>query len=186
MAQSPDWHPELYRDLVRLWARRLHLEPRLQCLFDASDLAQDTMLKAHVKKGDCQALTEAGRIKWLHTILVNQLRDQIDHAKADRRNFERERSLHRILDESAAILLRGLKDNQTSPSEQAERHEQELRLAAALAQLPDDQRDVVIMRKLMEASPAEIASQTGRTLKSVAGLLRRGMQKLAEILKANQ
>ena len=137
MAQSPEWHPEHYRDLVRLWARQLHLDRSLQCLFDASDLAQDTMLKAHVKKSECRAPAEAGRIKWLHTILVNQLRDKIDHAKAARRNFGRDRSLHKILDESAATLLKGLKYDQRSPSEQVERHEEYLRLAAALAQLPE-------------------------------------------------
>jgi RNA polymerase sigma-70 factor (ECF subfamily) len=186
MAQSPEWHPEYYRDLVRLWARQLHLDRSLHCLFDASDLAQDTMLKAHVKKGACRAPTEAGRIKWLHTILLNQLRDQIDHAKAARRNFGRERSLHKILDESAATLLKGLQDDQSSPSEQSARHEQELRLAAALAQLPEDQRDVVILHKLTNASVAEIASQLKRSQKAVAELLRRGMQKLGEILQDNQ
>src|SRR5262245_6557653 len=105
MAQSPEWHPERYWDLVCLWARGLHLDPRLQCRFDASDLAHDTMLKAHVKKGECRAATEAGRIQWLHAILVNQLRDKIDHAKAARRDFRRQRSLHKILDDSAATLL---------------------------------------------------------------------------------
>jgi RNA polymerase sigma-70 factor (ECF subfamily) len=144
------------------------------------------MLKAHVKKGECRAVTEAGRIKWLHTILVNQLRDKIDHAKAARRDFGRERSLHKILDESAATLLDGLKDDQPSPSEQVVRQEEYLRLAAALAQLPEGQRDVVILRELMGKSSAEIATQTNRSEKAVAGLLRRGMQKLAGILRANQ
>ena len=66
------------------------------------------------------------------------------------------------------------------------RHEQELRLAAALAQLPEDQGDVVILHWLMKASVAEIAGQMKRSEKAVAGLLRRGMQKLGQILKANK
>ena len=52
MAQSPEWHPERYRDLVLLWARQLHLDPRLQRRFDSSDLAHDTLLKAHKKIGE--------------------------------------------------------------------------------------------------------------------------------------
>jgi RNA polymerase sigma-70 factor (ECF subfamily) len=186
MAQSPEWHPERYRDLVCLWARQFHLDPRLQRRFDASDLAQGTMLKAHVKIVEFTGTSEAELLKWLHTILLNHLRDQIDHEKAGPRNFELEQALPRVTTESSARMDQWLAADHSSPSEQAERHEQELRLAAALSQLPEDQRDVVIMRKLMEASPAAIANQTGRTVKAVAGLLRRGMQKLSQILHANQ
>ena len=186
MAQSAEWQPERYRDLVLLWARQLHLDPRLQRRFDASDLTQDTMLKAHKKIGEFRGTTEAELLKWLHTILLNQLRDQIEHEEADRRNFKLEQALPEVVAESSARIDKWLAADQSSPSEQAERHEQELRLAAALAQLPEDQRDAVILQKLMKASVAEIASQMKRSQKAVAGLLRRGMQKLGEILKANQ
>jgi RNA polymerase sigma-70 factor (ECF subfamily) len=186
MGQSPEWHPERYRDLVRIWARELHLDPRLQRRFDGSDLTQETMLKAHDKIGEFRGTTEAELLKWLHTILLNQLRDQIEHEKAARRNFELEQALPEVVAESSARIDQWLAASQSSPSEQAERHEQELRLAAALAQLPEDQRDVVIMHKLMKASVAETASQTKRSEKAVAGLLRRAMQKLGQILKDNQ
>ena len=186
MTQSPDWHPERYRDLVCLWARQFHLDPRLQRRFDASDLAQGTMLKAHVKIVEFTGTSEAELLKWLHTILLNHLRDQIAYEKAGPRNFELEQALPEVVAESSARIDQWLAANQSSPSEQAVRHEQELRLAAALAQLPEDQRDAVILQKLMKASVAEIASQMKRSEKAVAGLLRRGMQKLGKILKANQ
>ena len=186
MAQSAEWQPERYRDLVLLWARQLHLNPRLQRRFDSSDLAQGTMLKAHKKIGEFRGTTEAELLRWLHTILLNHLRSQIAYEKADRRNFELEQALPEVVAESSARIDKWLADSQSSPSEQAVRHEQELRLAAALAQLPEDQRNVVILHKLMNASVAEIASQTKRSQKAVAGLLRRGMQRLGEILKDNQ
>jgi RNA polymerase sigma-70 factor (ECF subfamily) len=172
--------------LVLLWARQLRLDPRLQRRFGASDLAQDTMLKAHKKIGEFRGTTEAELLKWLHTILLNHLRDRIEYEKADRRNFELEQALPEVVAESSARIDKWLADNQSSPSEQAVRHEQELRLAAALAQLPEDQGDTVILQKLMKASVAEIASQMKRSQKAVAGLLRRGMQTLGHILKANQ
>ena len=75
--QSPEWHPERYRDLVLLWARQLHLDPRLQRRFDSSDLAHDTLLKAHKKIGEFRGTTEAELLRWLHTILLNHLRSQI-------------------------------------------------------------------------------------------------------------
>jgi len=186
MAQPPEWHPERYYDLVLLWARQLHLDPRLQRRFGASDLAQETMLKAHKKIGEFRGTTEAELLKWLHTILLNHLRDQIAYEKAGPRNFELEQALPEVVAESSVRIDRWLADGQSSPSEKAVRHEQELRLAAAQDQLPEDQRDVFILHKLMGASVAEIASQMKRSEKAVAGLLRRGMQKLGEILNDNK
>ena len=186
-AQSPEWHPERYLNLVRLWARQLYLglqHPGLRRRFDASDLAQETMLKAHVKGGEFRGTTEADLLTWLRAIMLNQLRDRIEHETAHRRNLEGELALPEVVAESS--MNQWLAANQPSPSEQAERHEQELRLAAALAQLPEDQRDVVIMRQLMGKSPAQIASQMKRSQKAVAGLLHRGLQKLRQILQANQ
>src|SRR6516165_3800262 len=113
MAQSPEWHPERYRDLVRLWARQLHLDPRLQRRFDASDLAQETMIKAHINIGELRGTADAELIKWLHTILLNQLRDKIEHEKAARRNFELEQALPEIVAESSARMDQWLAASQS-------------------------------------------------------------------------
>jgi RNA polymerase sigma-70 factor (ECF subfamily) len=56
------------------------------------------------------------------------------------------------------------------------------RLAEAVEELEEDQRDVVSLRLLMDAPVAEIAERLGRTEKSVAGLLLRGKRKLRELL----
>ena len=97
MAQPPEWQPERYRDLVVLWARQLHMDPRLQRRFGASDMAQETMLRAHKKIGEFRGTTEAELLKWLHTILLNHLRDRIEYEKADRRNFELEQALPAVV-----------------------------------------------------------------------------------------
>jgi RNA polymerase sigma-70 factor (ECF subfamily) len=84
--------------------------------------------------------------------------------------------------ESSARLDAYLQADQSSPSEQAERGEMLVRLAAALEQLPKDQYDVIILRKMQGVSVGQIAEQMGKTEKSVAGLLFRGKQKLRELL----
>jgi RNA polymerase sigma-70 factor (ECF subfamily) len=58
-----------------------------------------------------------------------------------------------------------------------------LRLASAIDQLPEDQRDVLMQRDLLGASVSQIAEQLGRTEKSVAGLLLRGRRRLRELLQ---
>jgi RNA polymerase sigma-70 factor, ECF subfamily len=51
-------------------------------------------------------------------------------------------------------------------------------LHAALAALPEDQRQVVVLRHVLGLSPVEIAQQLGRTSSSVYGLHHRGRRAL--------
>jgi RNA polymerase sigma-70 factor (ECF subfamily) len=52
--------------------------------------------------------------------------------------------------------------------------------------LPDDQRLAVELHHLRDTPVAEIAAHLGRTEASVAGLLRRGLQKLRELLQSRE
>jgi RNA polymerase sigma-70 factor (ECF subfamily) len=64
--------------------------------------------------------------------------------------------------------------------------EHELTVRAALADLPDDQREVVILRHVVGLSPGEIASRMGRTEGSIHGLHHRGRRALQhELVKLN-
>jgi RNA polymerase sigma-70 factor (ECF subfamily) len=65
----------------------------------------------------------------------------------------------------------------------ASKNEQLLLLADALLELPVDQREVVILKHLRNRPLQQIADETGRTTASVAGLLRRGLAQLRQILE---
>ena len=54
-----------------------HLRPRLRKKLDASDLVQDTLLRAWQGWSDFRGDTEAERIAWLQTILGHVLDDAI-------------------------------------------------------------------------------------------------------------
>jgi RNA polymerase sigma-70 factor (ECF subfamily) len=56
-------------------------------------------------------------------------------------------------------------------------------LHAALAALPEDQRQVVVLRHVLGLSPVEIAEQLGRTNSSVYGLHHRGRRALCAELE---
>ncbi len=53
---------------------------------------------------------------------------------------------------------------------------------AALATLPDEQRQVVILRHVVGLTPGEIADRLGRTESSIHGLHHRGRRALREQL----
>jgi RNA polymerase sigma-70 factor (ECF subfamily) len=186
MAPPNNWQLERYRALLSLRARQLHLDPRLKRRFDSSDLVQETLLKAHKNLHQFRGSTEAELVKWLQEILANALADQIRKAKTGKRNVSLEKSLETIVAESSSRLEAYLAADQSSPSQQVQRKELLLRAAEALESLPEDQRDVVMLRDLMNQPVAQIAQQLGRTEKSVAGLLLRGRHKLRELLEAYQ
>jgi RNA polymerase sigma-70 factor (ECF subfamily) len=166
---------EEYRDYLHLLAR-LQLDPQLRGKIDPSDVVQQTLVKATQNQEQYRGQSAAEQAGWLRRILGNIL---IDAA----RKFHREVNLQQELEQSSARLEAWLAAEQSSPSEVAVRQEQLLRLASALAQLPEDQRSVVEAHHLRDAPVAEIAVQMGRTEAAVAGLLRRGLKKLRELLK---
>ena len=128
---------EAFRDYLLLLAR-LQLDPHLQGLLDPSDLVQQTLLKAHQNWDQCRGTTDAQRAAWLRAILAHELADAA--RKVDRRGEDRRLSLEAALEESSVRLEGWLQSGSTSPSGRAVRQEQLLRLAEALARLPEDQR----------------------------------------------
>ena len=184
MTQSGPLDPaelERYRHYLELLAR-LQLQPRLRSKLGASDIVQQTLLKATKNLSGFRGAGEAEIVAWLRRILTTTLIDAIREFKGTKRNVAVERSLEASLAESSARLEALLQANSTSPSEHALRNEQLLRVSAALARLPDDQRQVLEMHYLQGCSVAVIAVDMGRTERSVAGLVRRGLQSLRDML----
>jgi RNA polymerase sigma-70 factor (ECF subfamily) len=179
-ADIPDSGLESFRNYLELLARA-QLDPRLRGKMDAADLVQQTLLRAVAAKDRFRG-DDAGRAAWLRTILSRVMIDAV-------RKFgrpggdEREWSLEAAIEHSSARLEAFLAADQASPSGRAERNERLLRLADALAQLPEDQRRAVELRHLEGLSLAEIAERMGRSVDAVVGLIHRGLRGLRRDLE---
>jgi RNA polymerase sigma-70 factor (ECF subfamily) len=171
-----------YRDYLHLLTR-LQLAPRLRAKLDASDVVQQAILQAHQSQAQFRGRTEAEWLGWLRVILANVLAAAIRRFDTKAREVGRERSLEAELDRSSSRLGSLLAADQTSPSERAVRCEELLRLARALARLPEDQRRVVELHHLKGIPVAEVAEQMGRTRPAVVGLLYRGLKALRALLQ---
>jgi RNA polymerase sigma-70 factor (ECF subfamily) len=156
--------------------------PWLAAKLDASDVVQETLLKAHAARDQFRGRSEAEMACWLRQILARTLANQLRALGQARRDVGAEQSLNDALDASSCRLEAWLAAEQSSPSERAGKREQTDTLAEAVASLPDDQREVVLLKHCQGMALTDIAAQLGRSPASVAGLLRRGLQRLREIL----
>jgi RNA polymerase sigma-70 factor (ECF subfamily) len=178
---SPGWDLERFREYLRLLAR-VQMDPRLQGKLDPSDVVQQTLLEAYQKRDQCRGTTDAERAAWLRGILAHNLADALRAFGRDKRDVDRERSLEESLRQSSAHLERWLAADEPSPGEQAVRQERAIRLAIALAELPEGQREALVLQYWHGWTLAEIGGHLGRTPAAVAGLLKRGLRKLRQQL----
>ena len=174
---------ELYRNYLRLMARSLIHRP-LQARLDASDLVQETFLKAHREFRQFLGSGERELVAWLRRILVRTLANQAKHHLAQGRDRRRQESLDVLLDRSSAAIQEQLADSVASPSAHAVRREQAVLLADALARLPADYREVFVLRNLEQVPVEEIAARMDRTPNAVRKLWSRAMVALKQALEA--
>jgi RNA polymerase sigma-70 factor (ECF subfamily) len=176
---------ERYREYLRVLAR-LQLDPRLQPKLDASDLVQQTLLKAHEKREQFRGTTEAEFTAWLRQILADQMAKAVRHYATGARDVGLERSLEDALSASASRLEAWLQDQAPQPGGQAERNEELLRLAEALARLPEEQRRAVELKHLKGLPASEVAAHMDKSPRAVAGLLLRGLRRLRQLLEEDK
>ena len=132
--------------------------------FDVSDIVQQTLLEACRDLPKFRGGSEAELLAWLRQVLAHVLAHEFRrYAGTQQRDVAREVSLEQSLAQSSQRLGDLLAAPGSSPSQQAVRHEQEVMLAEVLARLPDDYREVLILRNLEGLSHEEVAQRMGRS-----------------------
>ncbi|MDP6448055.1 MAG: sigma-70 family RNA polymerase sigma factor [Pirellulaceae bacterium] len=172
---------ERYRPYLRFLARR-GMDVRLQARVDASDVVQQTFLEAARDLSKFRGSVERELIAWLRTILEHNVAETIQvHLATKKRSARRERSLDDSND--GGIPLRNqTPDDQSTPSQRVMRGEAAVILARAVEKLPPDQCEAIRLRHFEGYSLKELAEHFQRSETAVAGLLKRGLQKLRDLL----
>jgi RNA polymerase sigma-70 factor (ECF subfamily) len=173
---------EDYHDYLLLLAR-LQMGTSLRSKLDPSDVVQQAILDALAGRAQFRGESEVEWLAWLRAILANALAAAARRFDTQARDAGRERSLDAELERSSSRIEHLLAADETSASERAVHREELLRLAQALARLPEDQRRVVELHYLQGLSVADVATQIGRTRPAAVGLLFRGLKRLRELLR---
>jgi RNA polymerase sigma-70 factor, ECF subfamily len=180
LAEPGQWL-ERHRSYLTLLART-YLNRRTAGRLDASDIVQQTLLDAFAKRDQFLGSGDAQLMAWLQQILKNNLLDAARDHQRDKRDIRRERSLEGAIEGSFSHTDQWLAAVQSSPSQRAVKQEDLLRLSEALTELPEAQREAIVMHHLQGLKLAEVASEMGRTEAAIAGLLFRGMTALQALL----
>ena len=173
---------ERYRSWLGLLAR-LQVEPRFRAKFDPSDIVQQTMLEA-VRDWPRVSRRHRGRAGGLAAADPGSRVAARDAPLRRRRAARcRPRGLARAsAGRVVASTGRCARGPGSSPSEQAGRHELELRLADALARLPADYAEIILLRNVEGLSHEEAARRMGRGVGAVQMLWVRALARLRQEL----
>lgn len=173
---------EAYRDYLQMLAR-LQIGADLRAKLDPADVVQQALLSACRAERQFRGKTGADQAAWLRKILATTLVQELRKFRSGKRDVTFERSLSDSLDDSSHRMEAWLAADRSSVSHKAMKHEELLQLAAALDELPDDQRHAVELKHLQGWTVETISHHMGRTKQSISGLLRRGLEGLRERLQ---
>jgi RNA polymerase sigma-70 factor (ECF subfamily) len=173
-----------FRDSLRRMIA-LRLDPALTARLDASDVVQDVMVEANRRLDDYLRSGTMPFHLWLRHIAKDHVIDaHRKHRKAQRRSIDREQSLvpRGLSDHSSIEMMGQILDQELTPATAAIRQEMEQRLASAIGQLEEDDREIILMRLYEQLSNQEIAAVYGLTEPAAAMRYLRAVRRLQTML----
>ena len=155
-----------YSSLIR-YLQRLTGSPSM-----AEELHQQTWLSVlqHLDKFDAseQGGASSGFKAWLFRIATNKANDHWRSASREK---------------SAKAGLRLVTEEEMAPADhRMEASEQELKLQAAIRQLPENQRQIVLLRYYSQLKFVEIAAVVGCPLNTALGRMHKAILRLKELM----
>jgi RNA polymerase sigma-70 factor (ECF subfamily) len=147
----------------------------------ALDLAQ-SVYREVLQDADKMELRDEGAFRnWLFMAATRKVLDRAKYLGRERRDVAREEPLPTAGPEADAALAGYA--SICSPSHHAAAKEELARVEKAVQELPEDQRDAVVLSRLMNLSYDQIATQMDRTESAVRGLVARGLAALSDLLE---
>lgn len=164
-----------FESLVRLHEKRVYALCRRMCRSedDALEAAQDTFLAVWRGVGSFRA--DAAFSTWLYRLATNACLDLLRREKKNGGNVS-------LDDEGFSVEP---VDRAPSPEEAVERGETQRMVREALLALPDDYRQILLLRETEQLSYAEIAEITGLELGTVKSRISRARLALRNDLAAS-
>jgi RNA polymerase sigma-70 factor (ECF subfamily) len=160
----------------------VRLDRRLAARVDPSDIVQDTLADAAKHLDEYLRRRPVPFYPWLRRRAELKLADAYRrHVRAGRRSVAREERAG-LPDESVLELAGRLAADTTGPGGQLNERERNERVRAALDQLPDRDREVLVLRYLEDLSTADTAAVLGCSEGAAKVRLLRAVRRLRDLL----
>jgi RNA polymerase sigma-70 factor (ECF subfamily) len=163
----------------------MRLDPAIVQRVDASDVVQDVLLEASRRLQDYLQNPAMPFHLWLRHIAKDHVIDaHRKHHQAKKRGVDREQPLAQAgwAQQSSLDLAGQLVDQELTPASAAIRNELERRLHEALAQLDDDDRDMILMRHYEQLANQEVAAALGLTEAAASMRYLRAIRRLRDLM----
>jgi RNA polymerase sigma-70 factor (ECF subfamily) len=163
---------------------RARMDRRMAARVDASDIVQDVLVEATRRLPDYIRGPAMPFRLWLRQIAQDRMIDLHRRHRAQRRDVTREQSpgAGGLNETSSLDLAARLVDSELTPAAQAIRQELQRRFSAALDELRDDDREIVVMRHVEQMGNSEVAEALGLTPAAAGMRYLRALRRLKEVL----
>jgi RNA polymerase sigma-70 factor (ECF subfamily) len=173
--------------LIHYDGLRRHIAARisndLQGVLRPDDVLQQTFVRVAQTIGAFQLRHERAFRGWLETIAENIVKDAAKRRRRERRAPDRQvRRASAGDDSSVAAVVERIAADCTTPGRRVQRSESIRRMRAAIASLPDDQREVVERYYMQGQSYEQIAEAVGRSKDAIRGVCYRARKNLRAMM----
>lgn len=175
-----DRHRQAVRRLIQM-----RLDNAIARRVDASDVVQDVMFEASRRLDDYISEPSMPFHLWLRQLARDRIIDMHRrHRTAQRRSVDREQHVVSLGndDRSAADLASILRDAELTPAASTVRREMEERFLLAVNDLPDDDRELIMMRHFEHLGNSEVAEILGLSAPAAGMRYLRAIRRLRQAL----
>ena len=175
---------ERHRDSLRRMVQ-LRLDQKIQRRVDVSDVVQDVLVEANRRLQDYLANPVMGFHLWLRQIAQDRIIDaHRRHRASAKRSVDRERPLAipAAGDHSTMELAAQLAGRDLTPAAAATQAEMARLVEAAIAKLPDQDCEIIIMRHYEQLSNQEIAQALSLSEPAASMRYLRAIRRLKELM----
>jgi RNA polymerase sigma-70 factor (ECF subfamily) len=175
---------ERYYERVRRIVR-LRLGSRLRQRLDSGDILQETFAAAVKSFERFEMRDEASLIHWLSKLAERQILAAADYHGAARRDPGQEVPLHRPAPTPSAYVAVDLPDTDPEPVDGLAHAEQGEVVEACIRALPEELRELIVLRNYAGASWESVAHETGRPSADAARMLHaRALVELGKLVRS--
>ena len=174
---------ERYYDRVRRIVR-LRLGARLRETIDSGDILQETFLAAVRSLDSFEMREEASLINWLAKLAERKIIAAADYHSAKKRDSRREVRLPSSAHGDSSVVSQDLADSIDAPIDEVEQGELREIVEECLSEMPDEYRELVLLRDYMAASWEQVAEETQRPSAEAARMMHsRALIELARLVR---